>query len=278
MLGKVGGLVAAALILLGSFLPWATVSSAFGSVSVKGTEGDGVLTLLLALALAVLFGVWKRGTAIAAVVLGAIVVMTAVYDLVDLASVADKLDGFGDISPGAGLIMVLLGGLAATGCAVLGITSLGKRPAFGGPTPYGQLAQPYGQTFGQAPAQAYAPGYGQQPGGFGPGAGYGPGTGYGPAPTGFGQPSVESDGRIPLFTEGQRITRLGAEDFSQTYTTPAAQPGPGAPGGMPGVPTGQPGQPAAVPAGWHPDPYGKAPLRYWDGTGWTEHVHGGGSA
>lgn len=29
-----------------------------------------------------------------------------------------------------------------------------------------------------------------------------------------------------------------------------------------------------IPAGWHPDPHG-APqlLRYWDGTGWTEHTH-----
>ena len=25
-------------------------------------------------------------------------------------------------------------------------------------------------------------------------------------------------------------------------------------------------------AGWHPDPYGQARLRYWDGSGWTEHT------
>ena len=36
----------------------------------------------------------------------------------------------------------------------------------------------------------------------------------------------------------------------------------------------QPGPPAAdeVPAGWHPDPHGERRLRYWDGTGWTEHT------
>lgn len=28
----------------------------------------------------------------------------------------------------------------------------------------------------------------------------------------------------------------------------------------------------APPPGWHPDPFGRAALRYWDGTRWTEHV------
>jgi hypothetical protein len=27
-----------------------------------------------------------------------------------------------------------------------------------------------------------------------------------------------------------------------------------------------------APPGWHPDPFGRAALRYWDGTRWTEHV------
>jgi hypothetical protein len=29
---------------------------------------------------------------------------------------------------------------------------------------------------------------------------------------------------------------------------------------------------ASTPAGWQPDPYGRYTQRYWDGTGWTEHV------
>ena len=33
------------------------------------------------------------------------------------------------------------------------------------------------------------------------------------------------------------------------------------------------GQPQ-VAAGWYPDPHGKAALRYWDGTVWTENVSG----
>ena len=27
-----------------------------------------------------------------------------------------------------------------------------------------------------------------------------------------------------------------------------------------------------VPVGWHPDPWGQAPYRWWDGTRWTEHT------
>jgi hypothetical protein len=35
---------------------------------------------------------------------------------------------------------------------------------------------------------------------------------------------------------------------------------------------------AAPGAGWHPDPTGKFEQRYWDGSGWTDHVSTGGVA
>ena len=31
-------------------------------------------------------------------------------------------------------------------------------------------------------------------------------------------------------------------------------------------------------AAWHPDPFGRHELRYWDGSEWTEHVSDGGVA
>jgi uncharacterized protein len=30
--------------------------------------------------------------------------------------------------------------------------------------------------------------------------------------------------------------------------------------------------PPSTPEGWYPDPYGAAPVRYWDGSGWTAHL------
>lgn len=41
----------------------------------------------------------------------------------------------------------------------------------------------------------------------------------------------------------------------------------------PESPTGMPDGATAAP-GWHPDPWGIASLRWWDGTGWTGHVSG----
>jgi hypothetical protein len=67
-------------------------------------------------------------------------------------------------------------------------------------------------------------------------------------------------------------------------TAPAQDPaydsayGPGTSGGAgsgpPRYPTGVPAPPPA----WHPDPAGRHPWRYWDGSRWTEHVSDGRNA
>lgn len=44
------GMVAAVMVIVGSVGPWATVTSGFGSVSANGTSGDGIFTLVLAIA------------------------------------------------------------------------------------------------------------------------------------------------------------------------------------------------------------------------------------
>jgi hypothetical protein len=43
-------------ILLGAFLPWASLTTPFGSLDVSGMKGDGQMTLVLGLVLAVLGG------------------------------------------------------------------------------------------------------------------------------------------------------------------------------------------------------------------------------
>ena len=40
-------MVAAGGVILGSLLPWASISTGFGTISMSGTDGDGVITLLL---------------------------------------------------------------------------------------------------------------------------------------------------------------------------------------------------------------------------------------
>lgn len=45
------GAVAAILVVIGSVMPWASLTTPFGTVSAAGTEGDGKLTLVAGLAL-----------------------------------------------------------------------------------------------------------------------------------------------------------------------------------------------------------------------------------
>ena len=50
------------LIALGSLMPWVTVSTAFGSVSASGMEGDGVFTLVAGIVLGVLGVLYGTGS------------------------------------------------------------------------------------------------------------------------------------------------------------------------------------------------------------------------
>src|SRR5215207_130712 len=46
--------VGGGLVLVGSFMPWASVATAFGTISIAGTEGDGKITLAVGLAMVLL--------------------------------------------------------------------------------------------------------------------------------------------------------------------------------------------------------------------------------
>ena len=49
-LAAVGG----RLVLIGSFMPRASIATAFGTISIAGTEGDGKITLAVGLAMVLL--------------------------------------------------------------------------------------------------------------------------------------------------------------------------------------------------------------------------------
>ena len=111
----------AALIAVGSLLPWASVSSAFGTVSFAGTQGDGRITLVLAaligLGAAVL---WRRPgpSWILRVVVGLLAAYVIYIAWNDMSNVSEHAAEESDLvlgSVGAGLYLVLIGGLAALG-------------------------------------------------------------------------------------------------------------------------------------------------------------------
>ncbi|KGM15210.1 hypothetical protein N867_10825, partial [Actinotalea fermentans ATCC 43279 = JCM 9966 = DSM 3133] len=123
---RIGGIVAALFVLIGSFLPWATIDMWLGSYSANGTEGDGVITLLLGVAAGVLMGLWKRPLVIIAAVASGLAALVAVANLIDVGRSMGDLDGLADVSPGLGLILTLLAALAGVVLAVLGQAQLAK--------------------------------------------------------------------------------------------------------------------------------------------------------
>jgi len=124
----IGGAI---LVAIGSVLPWASVAVPFnGQLSIPGTEGDGMFTLVLAFVV-ILLGVvglnGRLGAGVTVAALGGSVValITAVIDLSDLTRIGgtdvtlfgSRLEG---PSLGVGLVLVVIGaGVSIVGTAVL---------------------------------------------------------------------------------------------------------------------------------------------------------------
>jgi hypothetical protein len=126
---------AAALLLAGSFLPWARAEAGPFTATKNGIDGDGVLTLVLAIVIALLFFLARNAkvTAWLIVGLGALATIVAVIDVADVSNRADDLErqavGLGaTVSVGSGLWMALAGGVIAT---VGGIVALVRGPENG---------------------------------------------------------------------------------------------------------------------------------------------------
>ncbi|HEX6417232.1 MAG TPA: hypothetical protein VFZ77_02005 [Acidimicrobiales bacterium] len=116
--------VGTAVVAIGALLPWATVNAGLVSVSKAGTDGDGVITLLLALVVGgLVLAKWKAGLSravvIVSLVLGAIVLAVATYDAIDVASTVEESE-FVEVraSVGIGLWLTLVGRIAMIAGAI----------------------------------------------------------------------------------------------------------------------------------------------------------------
>ena len=116
-------------MVIGAFLAWATVSLGSTSLSTAGTDGDGVITLVLGLAVAAgaiallaKIGPQRPPSAIA-VVGSVIIVIITVIDVADVESVAGG-GGLVDVSVGVGLWLTLVGGIAAALGSIRAIMSV----------------------------------------------------------------------------------------------------------------------------------------------------------
>jgi hypothetical protein len=116
-------LIGAALVALGSLLPWATVDlGIFGTIEKAGTEGDGLYTLIAA-GIAAALAVWGwrrpgRDAVVGTVVIAGLITMVCAYDVVDVSST--QVDGVRiETSVGIGLWFALVGAIALLVAAVM---------------------------------------------------------------------------------------------------------------------------------------------------------------
>lgn len=125
-------LAGGALAVIGSFMNWAKVITAFGGPSVNGVDGDaGKLTAFLGL---VILGVgvfaWRQAPAkwmlVVSILAGAVVAFEAIYKWHDLAS-ANLGTSAATLTIGVGLPITTAGGLVAVAAGILGFLPLANR-------------------------------------------------------------------------------------------------------------------------------------------------------
>jgi hypothetical protein len=112
-------------VVVGSIMPWASIATAFGTVSVAGTEGDGKITLALGVGLLILAAVQisnaNPGLRLFSAIVGAGTGVVAVIDIANVSSkVGEVSSAFARASVGSGLYVVLVGGALAIIGAVAG--------------------------------------------------------------------------------------------------------------------------------------------------------------
>lgn len=152
--------VAALLVVLGSVLPWVSVSTPFGSIGFAGTNEhligashNGTMTLVLGLVAGACFGLSllrsDRLLPAAALLVACTVAGIAMYDIVDVhGKISDSHSpvGFASVSIGYGLWITTI---AAFGMIVTSFAVLSAAPAVGV-----RASRPAARPLGQPGAQA----------------------------------------------------------------------------------------------------------------------------
>lgn len=149
------GAIANLFIFIGSLGAWATVSGMGMSVSAMGTDGDGVITLILGLLgiAACVFMALKGdkfpwlGWAIAGMGL-----ISLIIAIVDMSKIGDIGSSYAKVSIGWGLIFVLIFSIAAIAAGAMAALAQQKRT----PAAAQQMAQQMTQPAGAPPAPSYA--------------------------------------------------------------------------------------------------------------------------
>lgn len=123
-------MAAGVILIVGALLPWATLTSGFGSASIAGTDGDGVFAIALGALVAVAgVGMFNgSGTARAgAVVFGVLAAALMVSSFMNISEVVDESEVRASV--GIGLWVGLLGGLLAAGAPLMaGSAAKSKSP------------------------------------------------------------------------------------------------------------------------------------------------------
>lgn len=121
--GRRVALAGAAVGVIGSMLPWATMQALLVNFSVDGLHGDGKATIvLLGIAGVVLLASTHRATAVIVLVLGSIATLIAGYDIVNISNFATQTNSESaliQVSPGIGIYLSVLGGaLSVVGAGI----------------------------------------------------------------------------------------------------------------------------------------------------------------
>lgn len=115
--GRTVAIVGGLLVVVGAFLPWGTVLG----MSVNGTEGDGFITIALAVIAGILIAI-KKVPLWVPMIFAILTLVVGGYDFYNMYSVNDQFTGadyalaeefLGDmsVSVGTGLYMTVVGGI-----------------------------------------------------------------------------------------------------------------------------------------------------------------------